>query len=137
MDSVTLDDLVGEHLLDAVDMCTESLKAQWGDHFEDCEVMRFRLDGKVYTAVSDPGDGYRSSMDRLSVTDDPIRNSFAPVRVLARKKDDDQYQKNDVLQLINISNGKIVMEVGTDNIDDYYPGFISFFDPAAIGLVQP
>ena len=84
--TVDLDSLVGEHVLDGVDLSNERVKT-WGEHFEDAGVIRFRLDGKVYTAVEDPSDGYRSSMDRIFVEDCKISNAFPPIRVVARKKE--------------------------------------------------
>lgn len=128
--SVDLDSLLGEHMLDAVDTFVEKVKQAYGDDFEDSEIIRFRLDGVVYTAISEPGDGYRSSMDQLFVSpSDEVRNVFPPVKVIGTKKPNDEYQMNDVLQLVDAVTGKIVMEVGTDNTDDYYPGFVSSFSP--------
>lgn len=125
---VEFDSLLGERVLDAVDTSTERVKT-WGDHFEDANVMRFRLDGKVYTAVENPDDGYRSSMDRLYAADEPISNVFPPCKVLVRKKPDDRYGRNDTLEMIDVATGKVVIEVGTDNSDDYYPSFVANFMP--------
>ena len=125
---VTLESLVGMHTLDAVDMSTEKVK-KWGEYFENASVIRFRLDGKVYTAVEDPSDGYRSSMDKIFVSDDEIANSFPPCKVLARMKGRTEYSNNETLECIDCITGKIVLEVGTDNYDDYYPSFVSNFHP--------
>jgi hypothetical protein len=126
---VTLDSLVGEHTLDAVDTFVERVK-QYGDVFEDAEVIRFRLDGIAYTAIEDPCDGYRSAMERLFASPAAeVRNVFTPIKVLARKKPDEQYQVNDILELIDVVTGKVVLEVGTYNTDDYYPSFVSAFWP--------
>lgn len=126
---VGLDSLIGEHVLDAVDTFVERVK-QYGDHFEDANCIRFRLDGVVYTAVEDPSDGYRSSMDKLFVSpSDEMRNIFPPIRVLAKKKGNEEYSVNDTLQLIDVVTGKVVLEVGTDNTDDYYPYFVGEFSP--------
>lgn len=128
-DQIDLDSLVGEHTLDAVDTFSESIK-QYGSHYEDCEIIRFRLDGTVYTAIEDPSDGYRSSLDKLFVSpDEPMRNIFPPVRVIGRKKENDRWGVNDVLQLVDQMTGLIVLEVGTDNTDDYYPSFVGSFSP--------
>lgn len=124
---VTFDSLVGEHLLDAVDTFNEQ-RERYGS-FEDCECIRFRLDGKVYTAVEDPTDGYRSSMETLFVSDDHVKNVFQPVRVLARKNEGDNCTTNDMLELIDIVTGKVVLEVGTGNTGDYYPYFVSSWHP--------
>ena len=136
MSEVTLEQLCGEHVLDAVDMSNEQVKT-WGDNFESAQVMRFRLDGKVYTAVEDPDDGYRSSMDKLFMSDDPIKNAFAECRVVGKKKSDDEYGKNDTLELIDCVTGKTVLEVGTDNSDDYYPSFVASFHPENMASNRP
>jgi hypothetical protein len=129
METIELDSLIGEHVLDAVDMSTEKIK-QWHDGFEDANVIRFRLDGKVYTAIEDPSDGYRSSLDRIFISDDKMTNEFPPCKVLARKKAPSEYHdENDTLELIDCVTGLIVLEVGTDNYDDYYPCFVGSFSP--------
>lgn len=127
---ISLDSLVGEHILDGVDMATESVKREWGDDFEDCAVIRFRLDGMIYCAVEDPNDGYRSSMKHLRVSTGEMKNTFAPLRVLAVKKTDGPYSSaNNTLCLLDMVTGKSVVEVGTDNTDDYYPRFVGTFSP--------
>lgn len=131
-EAVDLQTLVGEHHLDAVDEDTAQIK-KWGDRYESANVMRFRLDGKVYCAVEDPDDGYRSSMDKLFVSDDAMRNAFPPIKVLARVMDRTEYSgAADVLQLLDVRNGKVILEVGTDNTDDYYPSFVASWNPANI-----
>jgi hypothetical protein len=132
---VTLDSLVGEHVLDAVDTFTESVKQTYGDYFENCEFIRFRLDGKVYTAIEDPSDGYRSSLGSLIVSPDgEMRNVFPPCRVVGKMKENDAYSINETLQLIDAVTGEIVLEVGTDNTDDYYPSFVGSFWPECMAV---
>lgn len=136
-ETVSLDDLFGEHTLDGVDTLSERV-LQWGGHFEDCSVIRFRLDGIIYTAVEDPSDGYRSSMDKLFKSpNEKMLNTFPATRVLAKKKDNETYQVNDTLQLIDVVTGKVVLEVGTDNTDDYYPYFVSAFHPEHLAINEP
>lgn len=130
---VEFESLIGERVLDAVDTSTEQVK-KWGDHFENANVMRFRLDGKVYTAVEDPDDGYRSGLERLYAADEPISNVFPPCKVLVRRKRDDNYGKNDTLEMIDMVTGKVVLEVGTDNCDDYYPSFVANFTPENMAI---
>jgi hypothetical protein len=128
-DQIDLDTLVGEHVLDAVDMFSESIK-QYGTHYEDCSIIRFRLDGTVYTAIEDPSDGYRSCMDRLFASpNEPVANVFPPIKVIGKKKGNDRWDINDVLQLTDAVTGLVVLEVGTDNTDDYYPSFVGYFRP--------
>ena len=130
--TVSLDDLVGEHQLDGVDTYVEKIKS-YGDELKDANVIRFRLDGIVYVAFEDPSDGYRSSMDKLIVSPSPeMTNVFPAISVVAKKKANDEGDYgavNDTLQLVDVVTGKVVMEVGTDNTDDYYPSFVSNFQP--------
>ena len=132
--SVKLDDLIGLHQLDGVDLFSESIKRPYGDYNEDCEVIRFRLNGTVYTAIEDPSDGYRSCMDKIFVSKDEITNAFPAVQVLGRMKEPTYGSVNDTLELIDVVTGKVVMEVGTDNTDDYYPSFVSAFHPENMAI---
>lgn len=129
MKTIELQDLCGEHVLTGVDRSNEDIKQEWGDRFEACEVLNFTLDGTTYTACEDPDDGYRSSMKHLLVSDKPTSNTFAPVKVIGRMKDDGQYERNAVLELIDAKTGKLVLEVGTGNTDDYYPYWVGNFSP--------
>lgn len=132
--SVEFSALLGEHTLDGVD--SETIKVeQWKDYFEDSEVFRFRLDGQIYAAVEDPSDGYRSSMKKLILAEGPIRNAFAPVRVLVRLSSKGDYgQVNDTLEMLDMANGKTILRVGTDNTDDYYPWFVSEWTPQNLAV---
>ena len=127
--TIELDSLVGLHSLDAVDEGSEKVKGyEWSDE-EECNTISFRLDGKVYTAIEDPSDGYRSSMDSFVVDAREMKNVFAPIQVMAKKKANEDYSVNDTLQLIDVVTGKVVLEVGTDNSDEYYPYFVGTFTP--------
>jgi len=128
-----LKSLVGEHLLDAVDSSDEQVKT-WGEQFETATVLRFRLDGNVYVAVENPEDGYRSCMNDLTVSEDAtMKNVFEPVRVIGQYRDEGRYDGvDDVLELIDASTGEIVLEVGTEDVGDYYPGFVAAFHPEAM-----
>lgn len=129
-ENVPFESLVGEHLLDAVDESTEQVKKWYGDSFEDANCIRFRLDGKVYTGIEDPSDGYRSSLEKLFVSQDEMMNVFPPVKVLARIRDKADYGgEAEILQLLDAANGRVILEVGTDNSDDYYPSFVSSWKP--------
>ena len=127
-----LKELVGEHVLDAVDFSSEKVEI-WGYQYEDCQVVRFRLDGKVFTVAEDPEDGYRSSMKYIIVTEEPISNVFAPISVIGRHSAEGEYgQQDDVLELVDVLTGLVVLEVGTMDTDDYYPRFVASFHPEAM-----
>jgi hypothetical protein len=127
---VELKDLVGEHVLDAVDFSNEQVRT-WGDNFEDAQVIRFRLDGICYIATEDPDDGYRSSMQDIVIAEvASMANTFPPVRVVCRHRTEGRYSnEDDILEFIDMETGKVVLEVGTDNSDDYYPSFVACFKP--------
>jgi hypothetical protein len=104
------------------------LKDSWRD--DDANRFSFILDGTCYTAVEDPSDGYRSSLSYIAVTKGTtIANRFAPVKVTARKAKGDT---QDVVELVDDATGNVVIQFGTTNTDDYYPGFVGNFDPKAM-----
>ena len=127
-----LKDLVGLHVLDAVDMEIGKIK-NYMDWDEDAQIIRFRLDGKTYIATEDPDDGYRSHMKDINESTDPMNNSFPPCKVIGSMDED---QENDTLEFKDLVTGKTVLRVGTDNTDDYYPMFISEFNPENMAINQ-
>ena len=139
MEKCKLEDLVGEHILDGVDTYQEKVPTYFG-RFEDANFIKFRLDGIVYVAIENPDDGYRSSMDKIYIAtskkDRIIKNAFTGCRVLGAMKKERGYQ-HDVLQLTDMVTGKVVLEVGTYNSDDYYPYFVSTFTPENMAINQP
>lgn len=59
-----LQDFKGKYQLQGVDEFTGTVKT-WGCDFENCSVIRFKLNGVVYVATEDPSDGYRSYLGEL------------------------------------------------------------------------
>ena len=127
---ISLIDLVGNHTLDAVDFTNEEMDL-WNDGYtEHCQVIRFRLDGVCYMAIENPDDGYRSSMKSLVICESPnMKNVFPPLSVIGRHRGNTTYSEDDILELIDAVTGKTVLEVGTTNVDDYYPCFTAWFNP--------
>jgi hypothetical protein len=128
-----LKDLVGEHELSGVDTTKERVK-QYGHYYKDCEVVRFVIDGKTYKATEDPDDGYRSYLNELEVTDEKIANSFPPQKVIGKMKDDSDWERNETIQFIDTTTGKVVLEVGTDNMYDYYPYCVLHWYPENLAI---
>lgn len=126
-----LQELVGLHKLSGVDMSNEKIKEEWGDSFEDCQVINFILDKKTYTAIEDPSDGYRSSMREIKLSKVVIKNVFKPVKVMGVMRQD---TSDDVIDFFDVKTGKVVLSVGTENLDDYYPGFVAFFNPENMAI---
>jgi hypothetical protein len=130
-----LNELVGKRILSGVDMDNGKVKT-WGDNYEDCEVVRFVLDDKTYTVVEDPEGGYRSSMRYIDVSNDPISNMFPGIEVMASMRPHGDYEKNDVLELMDTTTAKIVLSVGTGNTGDYYPYWVAEFTPENMATNQ-
>lgn len=133
-ETIPLASLVGMHILTGVDRCALTLHKYGCD--ETCEVLRFVLDGVTYMAIQNPSDGWRSSMDALVVSTDPVNNCFPPVPVLASYRTEGYGGTDDVLELRDQQTGKIVLEVGTHNTDDYYPCFVATFHPEHMAINQ-
>jgi len=130
---------VGKHKLSGVDRLFDYRNLDL--RFGPTDVFRFVLDGKTYTAVEDPEDGWRSALQELYISDDPVANQFPPIEVVAtletgRRLRDwlgrDIGNEHELLQLHDARNGKLIMEVGTIYVNDYYPEFVAWFDPTGM-----
>lgn len=134
-ETVELKDLVGKHTLSGVDYFNERVADEWGGGFEDCQVMSFVLDDKAYSAIENPGDGYRSMLREVRVVGPAlVKNRFEPIEVLAIYRDRSRHDSADLLQVYDTANAKLVLEVGTDHSDDYYPSFIAEFTPENMSI---
>lgn len=134
MTSVKLEDLVGRHILTGVDFSTRTIDRFGYD--ENCNVVNFVLDGKTYTAVEDPGDGYRSAMDEIFVSDEAVSNLFPPIEVMGKMCDHEFGYAcgNDVIGFYEIDNAKLILAVGTGNADDWYPYWVAEFNPEDMSM---
>ncbi len=127
-----LNDLVGKHVLSGVDMVTKPNNDNfWND---SCEVINFVLDSVTYTAVEDPEDGYRSCMRDIYVSETEVVNNFPSQEVVGVMRQPSVYNKHDVIDFIDTTTGKIVLSVGTTDIDDYYPGWVAVFTPENMAI---
>src|SRR5678815_355131 len=121
-DTTTLESLVGEHVLTAVEFDTDPRRDEWSG---PANAIYFTLDGVTYKVTEDPDDGYRSSMRDIEVSDRVLSNTFEACRVVARyitgkRHDNDYSYGNDLLECIDTTTGKVVLAVGTENCNDYY-----------------
>jgi hypothetical protein len=127
-------DLVGIHKLSGVDMSNEKIKEEWGDGFDDCQVINFILDKKTYTVIEDPSDGYRSSMKEIKLSKVVVKNVFAPIQVYGVLWGEINYNNHDGIDFYDTKTNKIVLSVGTRDVDDYYPLFVAIFIPENMSL---
>jgi hypothetical protein len=122
-----LKDLVGEHSLSGVEFGKGPRDPY---DYEDPNTMTFVLDGVAYRVTEDPSDSYHSSMRDIEIVDATVSNTFAPVKVVGRHRTSSKYSgEDDVLELIDAANGEVILEVGTSNLDDYYPCYEAGFYP--------
>jgi hypothetical protein len=126
--------------LQGVDEYTGSIK-KWDDYFEACQCIRFKLDGVVYVAMEDPSDGYRSYLGELKIDEEEIKNPFSGVevkgvyRTRSGDPEEDWTSKScSILDLVDTTTNEVVVSIGTDNDDDYYPWFVGYFDPKAMSV---
>lgn len=133
---VGFEKLLGPHLLSGVEMANEKVKLEWDESYEDCQTISFIIDGQTYTAIENPDDGYRSSMGYLRRSDVILANTFSPQPVIGRMRLPEYGQVNDTLEFLDANNRKLVLAVGTDNIDDYYPCFVAEWIPENMTVNQ-
>lgn len=123
-----LHDFIGMHILTG---CQYGAMA--GDnHFgEIANTIDFILDDRVFSAIENPEDGYRSAMEEIieNRTGLNITNTFTPCEVLGVFRANDKYEENDIVDFYDIKTGKIVLSIGTGNTNDYYPYFVGSFSP--------
>lgn len=130
---VGLEDLVGEHVLTGADFQSESINV-WGDRYRFGTVFNMVLDGTTFSVIEDPEDGYRSAMREIRATDiSRVSNMFPPVKVMGTMSDDEDEH---ILNLIDVETGRVVISVGTEYHDSYYPMFIAEFDPRNMSINQ-
>lgn len=90
----------------------------------------FILDGVHYMAVEDESDGYRSMMGQIFVMPDTAHvRQFTPVAVNVYER---TASDADILDFVSFKTGKIILSIGTDYSDSYYPSFVSHFDAEAL-----
>lgn len=91
----------------------------------------FRIDDLFIEVVEDEDDGYRSMLGDLKVlenTADIIISKLPIATVVAKMSDDNDM---DTMQLVDVNDGHLWLEFGTDESDSYYPGFVFFYSPKA------
>ena len=132
-----LSDLVGTHKLSGVETGQVRVTDEFGDT-QDCGFVKFTLDGVHYMAVEDPDDGYRSQCRELVVSDEAPRYSFPPQEMKCYMKErSDWGYAADVLVLQDTTTGEIVLEVGTEGFDDWYPCCHFEYHPEGMACNNP
>ena len=131
--SVQLKDLVGTTILLGCEWGKGDI-TRYGNESQTVDIIHFQLGPTTYSMYEDPDDGYRSHLSEIKVDQHEIRNTFAPCIVVcthvARQRDAyDNEKAVDILKVRCAETGKLIIEVGTDNVDDYYPTCVMSFNP--------
>lgn len=88
---------------------------------------QFKLNDKVFEALEDPSDGYRSYMGTIATTEaDSIffPNPLAAVKVVKWEEQEDRADEPfDGYAIIDVFDGHVWLVFGTEYYDSYYPCF--------------
>ena len=133
---IELEALVGLRVLDGRGEFIGEKRDYYSDRAPTVFVLR--LDGVLYWFQEDPDDGYRSSLNyvRTAEIGDLPPGSFVEfppmtvnVGIQTRPPAGDYSTRDYRLYGVNEATGLVVFEVGTTNLDDYYPSFTARWDP--------
>jgi hypothetical protein len=132
-EDIALESLVGAHELSGVSFDDIPAKTELNPEYEDANRCTFILDGEAYQAIEDPSDGYRSTLRTLLRCDPAlVSNRFEPIQVVGSMRGRTGYTENDVIDFRDTRNGKVILSVGTENTDDYYPSYVADWQPENI-----
>ena len=129
-----LENLCGKHKLLGIEQMTVQRPSLWNDdELEDRNGVAFRMDGVTYLAVENPEDGYRSHCENLEEIPNIPRYRIPDIAVVCSMKPNDTNGfgsgNHNILVVTDEITGKVVMEIGTENYDDYYPCYIFEYTP--------
>lgn len=129
-----LKDLVGNHLMTGIETGTVKRNCGWDKSLNNCNYVKFRLDGVTYIAIEDPEDGYRSCCEELKIVDEECKTALPAILVECKMREDAYTnswceEKNNILEFYDVANKQMFMAVGTGNIDDWYPYFVFEYTP--------
>lgn len=99
----------------------------------DSAAYEFKLDDIIFKVLEDPDDGYRSCLGVIEYGDQSdaifFRHSLGKVRIETYSDETEEAGWRDSIKregyrLVDVSDGHVWLEFGTDNTDDYYPYFV-------------
>ena len=93
---------------------------------------KFKLGDVVFEAIEDPGDGYRSYLESV-VLSEPTgifsKQPLAQVYIFPSTYEEDNYDEGNSFDLIDANTGHIWLSCYTKYTDDYYPMFCFNYTP--------
>lgn len=123
----------GKHRLSGIEQY--SRKTTFGDNIDGYYVI---INNNVYAFELDPDDGYRSYGSvfvPIGITPKDIKNRFVPHDVIITLiKDHVGDGGKQFYQIVDAITGKIVLEIGTDYYDSYYPCAIFHYYPENLAI---
>lgn len=125
---VVLESLVGLHTLHSIG--TGHRTSPYIGEMHD--IVCINLDGVLYEFEEDPSDGLRNSLASVrsvrttAVVMAPI---YPPLMVSVRHRTRGDFGAANALYAINERTDLVVLDIGTDNIADYYPRFVFHWNP--------
>lgn len=108
----------------------------WSYASEDARVCTFMLDGDTYLAMENPDDGYRSSLSYVKKSD-PLNKT---IQYVCKNKIPSHFvysvtsNDGDVVDFVDKITNKIVLSIGTNFADDYYPCCVMSFCPENLAI---
>jgi hypothetical protein len=126
---VTLESFIGLRTLRAIG---QAMITSEGYPHDTVQQIVIDVDGILYEFTEGSNDGLRSSLGSLrSVRTTPHRMAVIdpPLVVHFHHRARGDRDGADCIYAINERTGLVVLDIGTDNIDDYYPSFIFSWDP--------
>lgn len=96
---------------------------------------QFKLNDKVFEALEDPDDGYRSYLGTIAVVETEsifFPNPLAAVKVVKLEDVEpigNKDEPTDGYAIVDVFDGHIWLKVGTEYGDSYYPCFIFQYFP--------
>ena len=134
-----LKDLVGEAVLGIVPMT--DIRHPFD---ADASGVMFSIDQTTYLVFEDPNDGYRSAAGPLlHFAGDAYQlgtpnSQYIREPVLISHRTRGEYSgEDDVIEMRSKSTGQLIFEVGTTNVDDYYPSFHCAWHPEGLAANTP
>lgn len=110
----------------------------------DASGVIFTLNRRTFIVFENPEDGYRSSASPLlsfagSAYEICVGNFTFSIyineRVVCRHRTAGSYgNQDDVLEVYSKETDELIFEVGTEDIDDYYPGYVCRWHPESLSV---
>lgn len=129
-------ELCGERILSAI---RTDVRHPFDDSANGCAI---ELDDMTVFVFEDPSDGYRSSATEPMVCRGPLWSfgcqniDYLRIPVRVQRWTASEYDYVPVgIELIDRRNGQVILRLGTDNSDDYYPSYTCDWRPQNIAMM--